>query len=125
MLRIIIAPHRSSFAQVQLVDNSANYVTPGALTDKGDVSRKEKDFFGDPSMWRRGRGWYEKIWPTCPKPDTRLKIAVDATPAYHVWHSAPQNMRTFFGDQTARLRVVWMLCGCYVDTGMLILGGTV
>lgn len=60
-------------------------------------------------MWRRGRGWYEKIWPTCPKADAQLKVAVDATPAYHVWHSAPQNMRIFFGDQTVRLRVVWML----------------
>jgi hypothetical protein len=92
----------------QIVDNSAAHVTSGALTDKGDISRKEKDFFGDPSMWRRGRRWYERIWPACPHGP--LKVGIDATPAYHVWHDAPANMATFFGAAVSReLRLVWML----------------
>ena len=70
------------------MDNAAAHVTPGALTDKGDVSKKEKDFFGDPSMWRRGRNWYEKIWPNCPRTAAGQQlpqsayVAIDATPAY-------------------------------------------
>jgi hypothetical protein len=93
----------------QLVDHSGGAVLPGALTDKGDVSRKEKDFFGDPSMWRRGPRWYDKIWPTCPGGGAP-RVAVDATPAYHVWHDAPQNMLTYFGPQLVpRLKLVWMM----------------
>ena len=93
----------------QLVDSTDGHVVSGALTDKGDVSRKEKDFFGDPSMWRRGRRWYEKVWPRCPTAQTP-RVAIDATPAYHVWHDAPKNMVTFFGAAPARhLRLVWML----------------
>ena len=96
-----------------IVDGAANYVTPGALTDKGDVSKKEKDFFGDPTMWRRGRRWYEKIWPPCPATSpggTRpLRVAVDATPAYHVWYDAPRNMAAFYGSQLSATRLVWML----------------
>lgn len=92
----------------QLVDNSEGHVIPGQLTDKGDVSRKEKDFFGDPTMWRRGSRWYDRIWPPCPSRDT-LRVAMDATPAYHVWHDSPKNMVTYFGDGAGRLRLVWML----------------
>ena len=95
----------------QLVDNTGGHVVPGALTDKGDVSRKEKDFFGDPSQWRRGRKYYEKIWPHCSdSAEGPPAVAVDATPAYHVWYDAPQNMASFFGPATLlRLRLVWML----------------
>lgn len=96
----------------QLVDNSEKHVLPGALTDKGDVSRKEKDFFGDPTMWRRGRRWYENIWPACPAATSGgvIRVGVDATPAYHVWHAAPANMHAFYGPSLApRLRHVWML----------------
>ena len=97
----------------QLVDNAANHITPGSLTDKGDVSRKEKDFFGDPTMWRRGRAWYERIWPPCPSlasASAGVRIGIDATPAYHVWHDAPKNMHSFYGAALApRLRHVWML----------------
>ena len=89
------------------MDHTPGYITPGALTDKGDVSRKEKDFFGDPTMWRRGRGWYERIWPACSR--GQLKVGIDATPAYHVWHNAPMNMANFFGGQKAALRIVWMV----------------
>jgi hypothetical protein len=93
----------------QLVDQSHGHVVPGALTDKGDVSRKEKDFFGDPSMFRRGYKWYERIWPTCPKPSDHV-VAIDATPAYHVWHDAPKNMANFYGPKLkVHLRFVWML----------------
>ena len=93
-----------------LVDNSDGHVVTGALTDKGDVSRKEKDFFGDPSMWRRGRGWYQRIWPACSQIDSKHQVSIDATPAYHVWYDAPQNMASFYGPATlTRLRLVWML----------------
>ena len=92
-----------------LVDLSDGHVVSGALTDKGDVSRKEKDFFGDPTMWQRGRRWYERIWPKCP-PHPEERVSVDATPAYHVWYDAPKNMVTFFGQAPAtHLRLVWML----------------
>ena len=67
-----------------LVDLSKGSVEPGAHTDKGDVSRKEKDFFGDPAMFRRGRRFYERIWPKCPAAGRRV-VGIDATPAYHVW----------------------------------------
>lgn len=94
----------------QLVDNSDGHVLSGALTDKGDVSRKEKDFFGDPSMWRRGRQWYRKIWPACPPAHRPLVVGIDATPAYHVWNDAPKNMASFFGPALApALRHVWMV----------------
>ena len=92
----------------QLVDNTDGHITPGALTDKGDVSRKEKDFFGDPTMYRRGGAFYERIWPRCSS-DAKPTVAIDATPAYHVWHNAPSNMFSFFGAHTPRLRLVWML----------------
>ncbi|KAL1526603.1 hypothetical protein AB1Y20_015308 [Prymnesium parvum] len=90
-----------------LVDHTNGRITPGYLTHKGDVSRKEKDFFGDPSMWRLGRRWYEAIWPRCTKDDH--KVAVDATPAYHVWYDAPKNMATFFGPKLPQLKLVWMM----------------
>ena len=96
----------SSSLWAKLVDNSHDWITPGALTHKGDISRKEKDFFGDPSQWRLGRRWYEKIWPQCPHGTV---VAVDFTPAYHVWYDAPQNMATFFGPQLEGLRLVWMV----------------
>ena len=67
-----------------LVDNSHDWITPGALTHKGDISRKEKDFFGDPTQWRLGHHWYERIWPRCP---VGKVVAIDATPAYHVRQS--------------------------------------
>ena len=71
---------------------------------------KEKDFFGDPSMWRRGHHWYEKIWPACPADAQMPRVAIDATPAYHVWYDAPKNMAAFFGPTLIpRLRFVWML----------------
>ena len=93
----------------QLVDNTQGHVLSGSLTDKGDVSRKEKDFFGDPTMWRRGHSWYARIWPTCPA-TSAAQIGVDATPAYHVWHDAPHNMATFYGAPSlAHVRLVWML----------------
>ena len=92
-----------------MVDLSKGSVEPGAHTDKGDVSRKEKDFFGDPAMFRRGRRFYERIWPKCPAAGRRV-VGIDATPAYHVWHDAPVNMRTFFGPSALRLlRLVWMV----------------
>lgn len=87
-----------------LVDAAAPHTTPGKLTHKGDVSRKEKDFFGDPSMWRLGHQWYEKIWPECPDPAKGLVVAIDATPAYHVWYDAPKNMASFFGPLLPALR---------------------
>ena len=92
-----------------MVDLSKGSVEPGAHTDKGDVSRKEKDFFGDPAMFRRGRRFYERIWPKCPAAGRRV-VGIDATPAYHVWHDAPVNMRTFFGPSALRLlRLAWMV----------------
>lgn len=90
-----------------LVDYTDSRITPGQLTYKGAVSRKEKDFFGDPSMWRHGHGWYETIWPACDK--SRLQVAIDATPAYHVWYDAPKNMASFFGPKLPELRLVWMM----------------
>ena len=70
-------------------------------------------------MWRRGRGWYERIWPMCPRaritivPTTNNKVkhvvGIDATPAYHVWFDAPKNMATFFGGNLPKLRLVWMM----------------
>jgi hypothetical protein len=90
-----------------LVDHAKSHITPGALTHKGDVSRKEKDFFGDPSMWRMGPQWYAKIWPACDH--SHLQLGIDATPAYHVWHDAPKNMGTFFGPKLPELRLVWMM----------------
>ena len=93
----------------QLVDHANPHLVSGSLTDKGDISKKEKDFFGDPSMWRRGRAWYERIWPTCPRDGASI-VGIDATPAYHVWHDAPQNMATFFGPPLVpKLRLVWMM----------------
>lgn len=95
-----------------LIDDASGHVLPGSLTDKGDVSRKEKDYFGDPTMYRRGPNWYRKIWPTCASAGSSsdLRVAIDATPAYHVFHDAPQNMATFFGPPLLpRLRLVWML----------------
>ena len=92
-----------------IVDHAADHVTPGSITFKGDVSKKEKDFFGDPTMWRRGHSWYERIWPTCPAKGSALRVGIDATPAYHVWYDAPMNMKSFFGPQLPALRVVWML----------------
>ena len=94
-----------------LVDNTDGHVLSGALTDKGDISRKEKDFFGDPSMYRRGSNYYRRIWPACINGrGDAFKVTVDATPAYHVWHDAPKNMAAFFGPTlTPRLRLVWML----------------
>lgn len=93
-----------------LVDLAGEAIATGRQTDKGDISRKEKDFFGDPTMWRRGRQWYERIWPPCPDRRARRVVGIDATPAYHVWHDAPHNMRGFFGAETAaQLRLVWMM----------------
>lgn len=93
----------------QLVDLTEGAVVSGGVTHKGEISRKEKDFFGDPSQWRHGRAWYERVWPRCP-PAGQLTIGVDATPAYHVWHDAPANMAAFFGPSAApRLRLVWLL----------------
>lgn len=93
----------------QLVDMTEGAVVSGGVTHKGEISRKEKDFFGDPSQWRHGRAWYERVWPRCP-PRGQLTIGVDATPAYHVWHDAPANMAAFFGPSAApRLRLVWLL----------------
>ena len=93
-----------------LVDATGGAILPGELTDKGDISRKEKDFFGDPSMWRRGRHFYDRIWPRCPLRNSAPSIAIDATPAYHVWHDAPKNMVTYFGVAPSRhLRFVWMM----------------
>ena len=86
-------------------------------------------------MYRRGRRWYERIWPKCTAAGRRV-VAVDATPAYHVWYDtpaanpdprpkpnpypnpkpdvtrydAPTNMRAFFGPGALRrLRLVWMV----------------
>ena len=93
-----------------LVDATGGAILPGRLTDKGDISRKEKDFFGDPNMWRRGRHFYDRIWPRCPLRTSAPSIAIDATPAYHVWHDAPKNMVTYFGVAPSRhLRFVWMM----------------
>ena len=96
------------------VEHAKPYITAGSPTDKGAISRKEKDFFGDPSMYRRGRRWYEKIWPTCPRQRPGLAsdtlIGIDATPAYHVFHGAPQNMAQFYGPvRLPQLRLVWVL----------------
>jgi len=92
-----------------LVDHTEGTVVSGGTTPKGEISRKEKDFFGDPSQWRMGRAWYEKVWPACPARG-RLTVGVDATPAYHVWYDAPKNMAAFFGPvATPRLRLVWLL----------------
>jgi len=92
-----------------LVDYTDGLVLSGSATHKGEISRKEKDFFGDPSQWRMGRAWYERIWPRCPRDSSDIRIAIDATPAYHVWYDAPLNMRTFFGDGLSQLRLIWML----------------
>jgi hypothetical protein len=93
-----------------LVDATGRAILPGRLTSKGDISRKEKDFFGDPSMWRRGRHFYDRIWPRCPRRTSAPSIAIDATPAYHVWYDAPKNMVTYFGVAPSRhLRFVWMM----------------
>ena len=95
-----------------LVDHTEGVVLSGGLTHKGAVSRKEKDFFGDPDQWKLGRRWYERIYPPCPaKSSSRAAaVAIDATPAYHVFHAAPANMASFFGPaNAARLRLVWML----------------
>ena len=95
-----------------LVDHTEGVVLSGSTTHKGAVSRKEKDFFGDPDQWKLGRRWYERIYPPCPaKSSSRAAaVAIDATPAYHVFHAAPANMASFFGPaNAARLRLVWML----------------
>jgi hypothetical protein len=93
-----------------LVDATGRAILPGRLTSKGDISRKEKDFFGDPNMWRRGRHFYDRIWPRCPRRTSAPSIAIDATPAYHVWYDAPKNMVTYFGVAPSRhLRFVWMM----------------
>ena len=93
-----------------LVDATGGAILPGELTDKGDVSRKEKDFFGDPNMWRRGQHFYDRIWPRCPLRTLPPSITIDATPAYHVWHDAPKNVVTYFGVAPSRhLRFVWMM----------------
>ena len=93
-----------------LVDATGGAIIPGRLTSKGDISRKEKDFFGDPNTWRRGRHFYDRIWPRCPRQPSPPSIAIDATPAYHVWHDAPKNMVTYFGvAPSRRLRFVWMM----------------
>ena len=95
-----------------LVDHTEGVVLSGGTTHKGAVSRKEKDFFGDPDQWKLGRRWYERIYPPCPaKSSSRAAaVAIDATPAYHVFHAAPANMASFFGPaNAARLRLVWML----------------
>ena len=93
-----------------LVDATGGAIMPGQLTDKGDISRKEKDFFGDPNTWRRGRHFYDRIWPRCPLRTSPPSITIDATPAYHVWHDAPKNMVTYFGvAPSRRLRFVWMM----------------
>ena len=36
------------------------------------------------AMFRRGRRFYERIWPKCPAAGRRV-VGIDATPAYHVW----------------------------------------
>ena len=92
-----------------LVDYTDGVVLSGGTTHKGEISRKEKDFFGDPAQWRLGRGWYERIWPRCPRRPGVIRIGIDATPAYHVWHDAPKNMAMFFGARLPALRLVWML----------------
>jgi len=93
-----------------LVDATGGAILPGELTDKGDISRKEKDFFGDPNMWRRGQHFYDRIWPRCPLRTLPPSITIDATPAYHVWHDAPKNVVTYFGVAPSRhLRFVWMM----------------
>lgn len=51
----------------QLIDRSGGVVMSGCTTHKGAISRKEKDFFGDPNQWRRGHASYERIWPRCPR----------------------------------------------------------
>lgn len=98
----------SSSLWALLVDNTDGVVLSGGLTHKGEISRKEKDFFGDPAQWRMGRNWYERVWPRCPR-DGVIRIGIDATPAYHVWYDAPKNMQTFFGPKLPALRLVWML----------------
>lgn len=91
------------------MDHSNGRVLSGGTTHKGEISRKEKDFFGDPTQWRHGRAWYERIWPQCPK-EGDVRVGIDATPAYHVWYDAPKNMVSFFGSEaSARLRLVWLL----------------
>ena len=86
-----------------LVDHTEGVVLSGGTTHKGAVSRKEKDFFGDPDQWKLGRRWYERIYPPCPaKSSSRAAaVAIDATPAYHVFHAAPANMASFFGPANA------------------------
>ena len=66
-----------------LVDHTESVVLSGGTTHKGAVSRKEKDFFGDPDQWKLGRRWYERIYPPCPvKSSSRAAaVAIDATPA--------------------------------------------
>ncbi|EOD37327.1 hypothetical protein EMIHUDRAFT_460510 [Emiliania huxleyi CCMP1516] len=93
----------------RLVDYSEGAIDTGRTTDKGYISKKEKDFFGDPAQWRRGRGWYERAWPKCPASGARTVVGIDATPAYHVWYDAPKNMAAFYGRALGQLRLVWML----------------
>jgi len=36
-------------------------------------------------------------------------VAIDATPAYHVWYDAPMNMQAFFGNRSPQIRLLWVM----------------
>ena len=90
-----------------LFTHCKNTICFGKESNKGRVSLKEKDFFGDPNMFARGFNWYERLWPECT--DTDKRISLDATPAYHVFYNAPNNIASFYNSFIKNIRLVWMM----------------